>query len=428
MNRLPLPHELPYRFRKPRLDPFCLWYGRTFGRRMLRNEQRIEAIDVAGLEHLAPLLARGDGVLLTPNHTDHADSYLMFDLSRRVGRPFYYMAAYQIFQGSRGWFMTRIGAFPVDREGADLTAFKTGVDILGRGANPLVIFPEGEMYHLGDRLTPIRDGAVAVAVSAAKRRAESGKTVWIVPVAIKYRYLEHADPTPELHAVMDELERRVTWLPQRHLPLVERIYHYAEGMINLKEYEYMGSPQGGGRTLTDRLVQLREFILRRVEEKRLKEPRRRAGDATVPERVKELRRTCLNALADPATTPELAADLHADLHHIFVAAQTYSYPGDYLRDSPTLERAAETLMKFEEDFLGILEVKPHSPRRAVLRLGEPIDVRARLAELGKPRVAIPALTSELETRIQALLDAIGPGRPLDGTPWPRQPLAHAPST
>jgi hypothetical protein len=45
-------------------------------------------------------------------------------------------------------------------------------------------------------LTPIREGAVAVAMAAEKRLAAAGKTMWIVPVALKYRFLEDHDPLP----------------------------------------------------------------------------------------------------------------------------------------------------------------------------------------------------------------------------------------
>jgi hypothetical protein len=51
-------------------------------------------------------------------------------------------------------------------------------------------------------------------------------------------------------------------------------------------------------------------------------------------------------------------------------------------------------------------------------VGEPIDVGARLASVGKPKLVVPALTTELESRIQALLDVIGPGRPLPVSPSP----------
>ena len=45
-----------------------------------------------------------------------------------------------------------------------------------------------------------------MAVTAAKRLGERGKTVWVVPVGIKYRFLDGHDPTPALSTLMDELE------------------------------------------------------------------------------------------------------------------------------------------------------------------------------------------------------------------------------
>lgn len=404
MKHLPLAHELPYRFYEPQLNAPLMWAGRFYLDATLRKTYRIEEFDIAGLEHVTPLLARGDGVLLTPNHPDHADCFVMFELSRRLGLPFYYMAAFQIFTGKNRWVLPRIGVFPVDREGADLRAFKTGVSLLAEKPNPLVIFPEGEIYHLAERLTPLREGAVAVAASGAKKRGEAGKTVWIVPVALQYRFLDGVDPLPSLTGLMDQLERRFTWWPESAAPLVDRIYRFAEGMLCLKEFEYLGACQPG--TLKERIAGLTGAILDRIELRHAGKTR----DDTVPVRVKELRRSCLEQLADAKCSPEQATALRRDLHDAFMAMQSFSYPGDYVHESPTLERVAETLMKFEEDFLGVSESLPHGPRRAIVRLGEPIDVRERLAAAGKPRLAVAALTTELETKMQALMDAVPRGR------------------
>lgn len=406
MRQLPLADQLPYRFYPPTIRPFLVWAGQFYLKSALRRAHKVTEIDIAGLEQVAPLLNRGDGVLLTPNHPDHADCFVMFELGQRLQTLFFYMAAYQIFQGKNRWILPRIGVFPVDREGADLTAFKTGVNVLSRGANPLVIFPEGEIYRLAERLTPIREGAVAVAAAAAKKRGEAGKTVWIVPVALKYRFLDQHDPLPSFHTLMDRLENRFTWWPQKQKPLVDRLYHYAEGILGLKEYEYLGAHQPG--TLRERLTNLGHRILEGIELARAGKVR----DDSVPVRVKELRRICLVALADPKTTPDEANAIRRDLHDVFVAVQIFSYPGDYVRESPTLERIAETLAKFEEDFLDVEMSPPLAPRRAVIRLGQPIDVRARLAAGGKPRFAVSALSSELEAQMQALLDTIPPGRPM----------------
>ena len=75
----------------------------------------------------------------------------MFEISRRVGVPFCYMAAYQIFAGNAGlrkFILPRLGVFPVDREGADRAAYQAGLDVLTQAKNPLVVFPEGRFTSL----------------------------------------------------------------------------------------------------------------------------------------------------------------------------------------------------------------------------------------------------------------------------------------
>jgi 1-acyl-sn-glycerol-3-phosphate acyltransferase len=347
MNQMPLSDQLPYRFVRPRHDPICLAISLLLNRWKMRQDARIEAVDLGDMETLRGLLHRGDGVLLAPNHTDYGDAHLMVELSNRIGRPFNYMVAYQVLQGLRGWFIPRLGGFPVDREGVDLTAFKTAVDVLVRGRHPLVVFPEGEIHHLGDQVTPLHEGAMAIATTAAKRLSAAGKTVWIVPVAIKYRFLESHDPIPALHDLMDELERRAHWWVDRERPLVERIHRFASAMLGLVESEYLGTTRH--ESLAERLVHVREHILGRLETRRVPEARRRAvaGGLSVADRVKEVHRACLDLLSDPETSPEEACALRHDLHDVFVAFQTFSYTGEYLRNGPTLERAAETLMKFE---------------------------------------------------------------------------------
>jgi Acyltransferase len=409
MDRQPLVDQFPYHFYPPKPSRFWWHVGRLYNSwQILLREQKVVAIELQGVEHLRPLLDRGDGVLITPNHPDSADPATFFEVSHRLGRPLTYLAGFQLFHGKARFLLPRIGAFPIDREGTDLRAFKAGVEILTQARYPLVIFPEGEVYHTSDRLTPIREGAVAFASTASKRLAERGKTVWIVPTAVKYRFVETSNPLPELVEVMNRLETRFTWWPRTDLQLVERIYRYAEGLLGLKELEMLGWTRSGA--IKQRITSLRDSILNRIEEKRI--GKRRAD--TVPVRIKELRRVCLEALTRPGTSNDEALEIRRDLNDIFVALQLFSYPGDYVRENATLERIAETLLKFEQDIFGTNAAIPRGERRAIVRFGEPIDVGRRLAELGKPRVANPAITSELEARIQALLDAIGPGRVLDG--------------
>ena len=119
-----------------------------------------------------------------------------------------------------------------------------------------------------------------------------------------------------------------------------------------------------------------------------------AGSAVVPTepvpfRVKDLRRACLKALSERTISGEQRRALRRDLNSLFVAIQLFSYPGDYIRESPTVERLAEILTKFEQDALGVTYPAPRGHRRAIICLGEPIDLRNYLQPGGSDPATPP---------------------------------------
>ena len=162
----------PPRWWPPALKPRIVRLLRPLRRRQRIREQKLVEVEVHGAERVRRPLADGHGVLMTPNHPSHADAYSMYEVSDHVGRPFYFMATWHLFD-SRNLVGRRAlqwhGVFSVDREGTDLQAFKQAVKIVRDRPCPLVIFPEGEVYHCNDRVTPFREGAAVVALSAAKR-------------------------------------------------------------------------------------------------------------------------------------------------------------------------------------------------------------------------------------------------------------------
>ncbi|WP_435017670.1 1-acyl-sn-glycerol-3-phosphate acyltransferase [Tundrisphaera sp. TA3] len=404
MRRLPPDDPAAGEIAPPSFGRAAGWLARAYNRRILRREQGIAAVELSGAEHLAAIRARGDGVLIAPNHPDQADPYVAFEVAARCGGGFAYMAAVQLFQGNARSVLPRIGGFPIDRDGTDLKAFKTAVDLLARG-RPVVVFPEGEVYHLSDRITPIREGAAAMAVTAAKRLSAAGKSTYVLPVATKYRFCDEDAQVGSLYARIGTLEALARADRVAGHGLVDRIYDLAETQVALKEAEHLGSPGSG--PIPARIAAVREAILGRIEDRRA--GRRRADPA--PIRVKELRRCCLDDLARPDLAPEAEQQARRDLDDLHVALQLFSYPGDYVRTLPSIDRIAETIRKFEEDLMGDDAPPPSGPRRAIVHIGDPIDVTRLIAEAGKPRDAIGPITAELESRIQGLLDAIGPGTP-----------------
>jgi len=308
------------------------------------RKHRLVEIEVRGLEHVRQPFEDGCGVLVTPNHASHADCFSIYDLAGRFGMPFYVMIAWQNFvrDGAlRAWILRQHGGFSVDREGNDLAAFRQAVDVLRSKPNPLVIFPEGDVYHLNDRILPFREGPAAIALSAARR---ADRSIVIVPCAIKYRYVD--DPTPELVEVVGRLEGSIHWRPRTDLTLAERIYRVAEGALSLKEIEYYGHSCSG--PLRERIRKLIDFILSRLEGCY----RLDAGDATVPERVKLLRQQAIRRMAESPEGSSERGKCEEDVADLFFAVQLFSYPGDYVAEDPSIERIAETIDKLEEDVLG----------------------------------------------------------------------------
>lgn len=438
MHRLKLSHEFKYEFHEPRHVPLFMWLGKFYNARKLKHDLLIHQVEYHGLEQLHKLCETGDGVLIAPNHSDHADSALMLQMGLKIKHPFYFMATHAIFNGVNRYVLPRIGCFPVDREGTDNRALRKAQEILTAGKSPLVIFPEGEIYRLNDRITPLRDGVSAIALTSARKAKEQGRKTWIVPVGIKYRFMDSADPMPWMLECMKELELKFNWRPSPEKKLLERIYRYATGVLSLKEIEYLGGVRAG--SVPDRVRQLREHVLEHVEQ-RIGLRQGKARNDSVPERVKECRRLILDRLTSPQRDEADLAGLRHELEDLFFVVQLYSYPGDYLQSRQTCERAWEILVKFRQDTLqqDTDRARYHVPRRAAIYIGEPIDVNETVSGTGKRPPENPAepgtlaATSEnqtgneiparsrrglsvlsrlLEERIQALLDQGDPGRPL----------------
>src|SRR5215475_3166259 len=148
MNRQPF--QTPPRNWPPKMTPWLVRLWRPLINRELARGQGIVQVDVGGIEHVQQALAGGAGVLVTPNHSFHYDSYVLIEASHRVGVPFHFLTAWQVFAMSK-WheqiMLQRHGCFSINREAADLAAFKTAVEILRAAKEPLVVFPEGDIYH-----------------------------------------------------------------------------------------------------------------------------------------------------------------------------------------------------------------------------------------------------------------------------------------
>lgn len=129
--------------------------------------QAFTRMRVEGREHLPATGA----YVIAPVHRSYVDTPITACITSRRIR---FMGKQEVWKYRPiGWFVSALGAFPVNRGTADREALNRCITVLA-GGEPLVLFPEGERKD-GPVVHPLFDGAAYVAARAG---------VPIVPVGI----------------------------------------------------------------------------------------------------------------------------------------------------------------------------------------------------------------------------------------------------
>lgn len=110
-------------------------------------------------------------VIYAPVHRSNLDSPL---IAAGADRRMRVLAKQSLFKYAPAkWFISCLGAFPVERGAADRQALRTAVDLLAQG-EPMLVFPEGTRQD-GTEVGEVFDGVAYLA-------AKSGAAV--VPIAL----------------------------------------------------------------------------------------------------------------------------------------------------------------------------------------------------------------------------------------------------
>jgi 1-acyl-sn-glycerol-3-phosphate acyltransferase len=360
--------DKPYRFIPPHTGTFWPWLIHFYGTRYLKNNYGLERFDFRGLDRLQASIAAGHGIMLAANHCRPCDPMLLGYMAGRIHCYPHIMASWHLFMqgGLTSWLLPRMGTFSVYREGLDRESLKCAIDLLVRAQRPLMIFPEGFVSRTNDRLNNLMEGTAFIARNAAKRRAEAtppGKVV-IHPAAVRYFF--RGDLDRALAQVLEDIEHRLSWQSQQHLPVIERIAKVGGALLTLKEIEYLDKPQSGA--LAERLALLIDRLLLPLEQEWLKG--KREGD--VPSRVKSLRAAILPQMIEGEIDERERARRWRQLADVYLAQQLSLYPPEYFDSPPTREQLLETVERFEEDLTDVARI--HRPFEVTAEIGEAIEV------------------------------------------------------
>ncbi len=373
-----------------------------------RNRLHLEPRDLAVLR----ALPRGAGIILAANHADETDFKACLELSRRSGRRFLFLMNREAFDeghGVAGWWLQRLGAFSVERGGLhNEQAKRFAIEVVLRGREVLVIFPEGEIYYLNDLVQPFKSGAVDIGMQAVveARRTRPDWTAYLVPMALRYHYRGTVSPILERRTRL--MERRLN-LQIAGLSLQRRLTQIMADLLRRQERAHHLKLEADRMTeLGERVQEVREAILSQAEA-------RYVGVIGSPpsqtmDRAWRLGSYLRGLLARGVPSGgEAWEQARADLASSENVAQMGGWQPQYTDVDPSPERLAETVLKLEREVYRIKRPRQLARRDLFLRIGEPIDLSRHLPNYHRDAQAVRrGLAEQLRDAIQHLL---GPAAP-----------------
>jgi len=368
-----------------------------------RNRLHIDPRDIETLKNIP----KNSSLILAANHSDEIDPRICIELFRRSHRRFTYMVnaeAFEKWNGIYGWLLQRLGSFSVERGGNDQTARRYAVEIIKKGNEALVMFPEGEISYLNDLVQPFKTGAIHIGLQAIveNRATNSSWTTHLLPVAIKYRYRKPIGLilNKRIHAI----EKRLL-INANSLNFQERIIRIMAKI--LKCQEFIDHTQKISEQLTElkrQIVEVQTTIFPEIE---AKYPELQIDPKT--KLIDRMQKTIFFLRGELNQKNLLSLDariqLQKDIKEIKRIIQMAGWQPQYIELDPSQERLAETVMKLEREVFKLKTPSPLGNRTAFISIGPALDLGRYVESYQKdPSTTTHQITEELHTNIQLMIE------------------------
>jgi 1-acyl-sn-glycerol-3-phosphate acyltransferase len=459
-----MPSPTSLEFIPPRLD------GRVLAgaRRLLPlwlHRAGLRSVRVEDMERLQAAMEAFQGgrsrLLLAFRHPSLDDPAVMAHLLwvelARAGRPgsegerrfrprphaqFLYDRGIPLWAGAPvGWLLSHLGGCSIQRSKLDLPALRTARALLLDGSYPFAVAPEGSTNGHNEVISPLEPGVAQLALWTADDLARAGRpeATTLLPIGLQYSFITPVWPAIERLLRELETEAGLPPTPDRSLEpqrLYGRLYSLAVVILTRMENFYRdayhqplpkapdATPASNNSDFGARLSRLMEAALQVAERALAVEGR---GD--VNERCRRLEQAGWDRLypASGTATPlaasalerglasRLAEQTAQQLWHMRLVESFVAVSGSYVKDDPSQERFADSLLILWDTLCRIRGGKPErrprlGVRRAQIRIGEAIAVAPRLAAYrADRRSAVASLTSDLQREMEGLIVPSGDG-------------------
>ncbi len=339
------------------------------------------------------------------------------------------------------WVFSHLGGVPIQRGKLDLLALKTARSLFLNGQFPLAAAPEGGNNGHNEIVSPLEPGIAQLAFWCAEdlQAANRNEAVVILPVGIQYRYID--PPWQQLEALIHKLEvdsglqqsgsaeknlktsDRLEFASPAQADLYRRLYRLAAHLLTLMEGYYQNfygvsfepsqSANCPNEQLAERLKALMNEALQVAEQYFNVRPR-----GSLIDRCRKLEQAGWSRIFREDTislTPvelgladRVAEEANLRMWHMRLVESFVAVTGHYVKEHPSADRFAETTLLLHDmvsKIKGEALSRPQlGPQRAILTVGEPIEVSGRLVNYqGKRREAIADLTQDLQAAMEALI-------------------------
>lgn len=461
-----VPHRAqpPLSFLPPNFNPKIHFLSKGLLPSWMRLRTGIQSIEVDGVETLVHLFkafqAKQIRFLIAFRHPSPEDAFclahllwyevprvaqrLRIPLDKPVHAHFLYDRGIPLWAGRGvGWLYSQLGGTPIRRSGLDREGLRSARRLFAQGRFPMVAAPEGANNGHTEIVSPLEPGVAQLGFWCVEdlRRANRTESVVILPLGIQYRYLQ--PPWSSLRRLMRELETEAglqhqdqssySWsalqsvvapsapLSAEMQALYPRLMGLGTHLLSLMETYYSNFFQAPRREasadLAERLHNLLDAALQVAEAFFHLSPRGSIIDRC--RRIEqsgwdwiyreELRDRHALSPVERGLADRIAEEAALRMWHMRLVESFVAVTGHYVREKPTAERFAETLLLLHDTIMR-LEGKNPFPRpqlgkqRVHLTVGQPISVSDRWpAYRQQRRAAVTQLTQDLQTALESLL-------------------------
>jgi hypothetical protein len=456
----------PLEFIPPKYNPWFLRLTHLLIPLWMRSQTTLTTVEAENAEVLADLYSQFQAgkirFMLAFRHPKTDDpvalayffSQIMPKVARQQGiklkKPihahFIYDRGIPLWAGSYiGWIAQNLTATPIQRGKADWTGLRSARDLFVNGTFPMAAAPEGATNGLSEIVNPLEPGIAQMGFWCAEDLQKAGRTeqVLILPVGIKYSYIE--EPWNAIASLLSELEiasglsipvsvtppyaegKEISYLYGRLLGLAEHLlsiiekfytkfYHcQLETNSNIEEL-----PSDKNEAIAIRLQALLSEVLKVAEAYFGLQPKGTLSDRC--RRVEQAGWNCIYredfkdiqglSTVEKGLGNRVAEEASMHMWHMRLVESFVAVTGKYVREKPTAERFAETLLIVWQMIArieaGNTSKLPYlGQQKAKIIIGKPISISDRYSTYKVSRQgarqAVADLTNDLQVSLEELI-------------------------